>query len=159
MLVLFLGDVHTVLLRLVPSREIPGSWRKTALIPKKTSLIFLLWLFLVLDLAWMIPLLQVWAVLQFKREAEEFLWAWNLLIFEFHYTREWQNLRACRKWNNFFTACEHHLVHCSWTRVSTKDLNWWKVFHLLGKVELYFISNLHFTNCDFELCPFHACFS
>lgn len=104
--------------------------------------------------------LQVWAVSQFKQEAEEFLWAWNLLIFEFYYTREWQNSGACREWNNFPTACEHHLVHCSWRRRSTKDLNWWKVFHLLGKVELYFISDLHFTTCDFELCcPFYACFS
>lgn len=38
--------------------------------------------------------LQVWEVLQFKQEAEEFFWAWNLLIFEFHYTREWQNFEA-----------------------------------------------------------------
>lgn len=28
--------------------------------------------------------LQVWEVLQLKQEAEEFLWAWNLLIFAFH---------------------------------------------------------------------------
>lgn len=34
--------VHTVLLRLVPSREIPGSRMKTALIPKNTPLAFLL---------------------------------------------------------------------------------------------------------------------
>lgn len=104
--------------------------------------------------------LKVWAVLHFKQEAEEFLWARNLLVFEFRYTREWQNLGTCSERNNFPTAYEHHLAHCSWTRVSTKDLNWWKVFHLLGKVELYFISNLHFTNCDFELyCPFYAYFS
>lgn len=104
--------------------------------------------------------LQVWAVSQFKQEAEEFLWAWNVLIFEFHYTREWQKSGACRECNNSPTACEHHLVHCGWRGRSTKNLNWWKVFHLLGKVELYFISNLHFTTCDFELCwPFYACFS
>lgn len=104
--------------------------------------------------------LQVWAVLQFKQEAEEFLWAWNLLISEFHYIRQWQNLWTCREWNHFPTACEHHLISCSWTRVSTKALDWWKIFQLLEKVELYFISNLHFTNCGFELCcPFYACFS
>lgn len=102
--------------------------------------------------------LQVWAVSQFKPEAEEFLW--NLFICEFHYAREWQKSRACRDWNHFPTACEHHLGHCSWRRRSTKDLKGWKIFPLLGKVELYFISNLHFTTCDFELCwPFNACFS